>query len=159
MTHLNTLFFPDALAPIEAASMISVACQATVVVVSDNPEIASVLDNICEFLGFGIELISTDMDVALFLERHRPMAVVAELDGRGQDGCHVMMQVADHDPALPIMMLVGNEPGIAGAVDAVAELWNLDAVTVSHELPEIGKLVEFLYHAGRRGDCIRMMPV
>ena len=157
MTHLNTLFFPDTLAPIEIATMATVPCQATVVVVSDNPEVASVLDNICDFLGFDIELLSTDMDVAPFLNRHRPMAIVAELDGRGQDGCHVMMQVADYDSALPILMLTGNESGLAGAVDAVAEMWSLANVTASSALPEIGKLVEFLYHAGRRGDCIRMM--
>ncbi|MEI7714234.1 MAG: hypothetical protein WCI94_22565 [Rhodospirillales bacterium] len=158
MTHLNALFFPDAMAPIEIATMAIVPCQATVVVVSDNSEIASVLDNICDFLGFGIELLSTDMDLSLFLERHQPMAVVAELDGRGQDGCHVMMQVAAFDASLPILMLTGNELGLAGAIDAVAELWNLTSVTVSRDLPAIGKLVEFLYHAGRRGDCIRMLP-
>ncbi len=158
MTHLNARLFPDTMAPIEIATMAIVPCQAMVVVVSDNPEVASVLDNICDFLGFGIELLSTGMDVSLFLERHQPMAVVAELDGRGQDGCHVMMQVAAFDPGLPILILTGNEPGLAGAVDAVAELWNLSSVTASHDLPAIGKLVEFLYHAGRRGDCIRMLP-
>ena len=87
------------------------------------------------------------------------MAVIAELEGRGQDGCHVMMQVADHDPGLPILMLTGNEPGLVGAVDAVEELWNLTGVTKSRVLPEIGHLVEFLFRAGRRGDCMHMMPV
>lgn len=158
MTHLNTLFFPNTMAPIAVATMAVVPCQAVVIVVSDNPEVASVLDNICDFLGFGVELLTSDMNVALFLERHQPMAVVAELDGRGQDGCHVMMQVGDYDPGLPILMLTGDEPGLAGAVDAVEEMWNLSGVTKAPRLPEIGKLVEFLFHAGRRGDCMRMMP-
>ncbi len=158
MTNLNMLFLPDPLAPIDVATMIVVPCQPVVVVVSDNPEVASVLENLCDFLGFGIELLSTDMDVSPFLERHQPMAVVAELDGRGQDGCHVMMQVADHDPGLPILMLTGHDLGLAGAVDAVEEMWNLTCVTKSAAVPEIGQLVEFLFHAGRRGDCVRMMP-
>lgn len=158
MTHLNTRLFPDNFAPIEIATMTTVPCQAVVVVVSDSPEVASVLDNICDFLGFGIELLSTEMDLAPFLARHQPMAVVTELDGAGQDGCHVMMQVADHDPSLPILILTGREPGMAGAVDAVGDIWNLTGLIQSPDLPEIGQLVEFLFQAGRRGDCVRMVP-
>jgi DNA-binding NtrC family response regulator len=158
MTHLTTLSFPDNLTPIELSTMTATQCHATVVVVSDSGEVASVLDNICDFLGFGIELLSTDMDVAPFLERHRPMAVVSELDGRGQDGCHVMMKVADYDPGLPILMLTGDDAALAGAVDAIEELWSLTGVTKTPELPEIGQLVEFLFQAGRRGDCVRIMP-
>ena len=158
MTHLTTLLFPDTMAPIEVATMASVRCQAMVMVVSDNPVVASVLDKVCDFLGFGIELLSTDMNVPAFLERHQPMAVIAELDGTGQDGCHVLMQVADYDPGLPVLMLTGDEPGLAGAIDAIEEVWNLTGVVQSRVLPEIGKLVEFLFRAGRRGDCIRMMP-
>jgi DNA-binding NtrC family response regulator len=159
MTHLNALIFPDILAPVDSATLAAARCQAVVLVVSDNPEVASVLDNICDFLGFGVELLTTHEDLAPILRRYRPMAVVAELNGQGQDGCHVMMQVADHDPSLPILMLTGLEPGLAGAADAVEELWNLTSVTKSPELPKIGHLVEFLFHAGRRGDCVRMMPV
>ena len=158
MTHLPTRLFPQSFLPIEIASMATVPCQAMVLVVSDSPEVASVLDNICDFLGFGIELLSTEMDLAPFLERHQPMAVVAELNGAGQDGCHVMMRVADHDPGLPLLILTGREPGMAGAVDAVQEIWNLTGVTQAPDLPDIGQLVEFLFQAGRRGECMRMMP-
>ena len=159
MTHVNTIVIPDSFTPIEIATQAVVACEAVVVVVSDNTEVGSVLDNICEFLGFGVEIVPTDIPVGPMLRRHRPMAVIAELEGRGQDGCHVMMQVADHDPGLPILMLTGNEPGLVGAVDAVEELWNLTGVTKSRVLPEIGHLVEVLFRAGRRGYCMHMMPV
>lgn len=158
MTHLNNVVFPNMLMSVETPTLTAARSQAVVVVVSDNPEIASVLDNICDFLGFGIELLPTDADVTPLLRHYQPMAVVAELDGRGQDGCHVMMMVADHDPGLPILLLTGLEPGMAGAADAVEERWGLSAVTQSPELPEIGRLVEFLFHAGRRGNCVRMMP-
>lgn len=158
MTHMNTRLIPHSFASIEIATMTSNACQAVVIVVSDSPAIASVLDNVCDFLGFDVELLSTGMDLAPFLQRHQPMAVVAELDGVGQDGCHVMMQVADHDPGLPVLMLTGREPGLAGTVDAIEELWHLTGVTQAPELPAIGQLVEFLFQAGRRGDCVRMLP-
>jgi len=159
MTHLAAQMLADPLAPIEIATMTTPPCQPVLVVVSDSPETSSVFDNICDFLGVGIELLSTDMDIMPFLTRHRPMALVAELDGAGQDGCHIMMQVADYDPALPLLMLTGDEPGMAGAVDAIEELWHLSAVRQFRHLPAIGDLVEFLFEAGRRGNCIRMMPV
>jgi two-component system nitrogen regulation response regulator GlnG len=158
MTHLPTRLFPQSFLPIEIASMATVPCQAMVLVVSDSPEVASVLDNICDFLGFGIELLSTEMDLAPFLERHQPMAVVAELNGAGQDGCHVMMRVADHDPGLPLLILSGHEPGMAGAIDAVEQIWSLTGIKQAPDLPDIGQLVEFLFQAGRRGNCVRMMP-
>jgi DNA-binding NtrC family response regulator len=158
MTHLNALHFPDSFRTVELATMTSVPCQPTIVVVSDSPEVASVLDNVCDFLGLGIELLPTVMDIGPFLQRHQPMAVITELDGVGQDECHVLMRVADHDASLPILMLTGREPGITGAVDAITELWNLTGVTQAAELPEVGQLVEFLFQAGRQGNCLRMMP-
>jgi hypothetical protein len=159
MTHLPAQLLADRFAPIEIATMATTHCQPVLVVVSDSPEVASALDGICDFLGFGMELLSTDIDIGPFLARCQPMAVVAELDGAGQDGCHVMMQVADHDATLPLLILTGDEPGVAGAVDAIEELWHLTCVTQSRHLPAIGDLVEFLFHAGRRGNCVRMMPV
>ena len=71
MTHMNTLVFPGSFAPIESATTAIVRCEAVVIVVSDNPEVASVLDNICDFLGFGVELLTTDDDLAPILRRHR----------------------------------------------------------------------------------------
>lgn len=158
MTHMHSLNLLDTVAPIDISTQIAADRQARVVVVSDNPNIASVLDNICAFLGFGIEVLGTDEDVAPVLRQYHPMAVIAELDGRDQDGCHVMMLVADYDPSLPILMLTGTEPGMAGAVDAIQELYHLTAVTQTPELPAAGGVVDFLFKAGRRGDCVRMMP-
>ena len=158
MTHMNSVIFPSSLAPMELVPLSTTACHATVVVVSDSAELASVLDNISDFLGFDIEMITTHDDLGPVLLHHRPMAVVAELDGDGQDGCHVMMVVADHDPGLPLLLLTGHEPSLIGAADAVEELWQLTAVTKAAEMPGIGQLVEFLFQAGRRGNCIRLMP-
>ena len=158
MTHLNHVIFPLSLVPIESTPLSPATCSALVVVVSDNPEVASAMDNIADFLGFDVELLKSDADLAPVLRRWRPMAVVTELDGYGQDGCHVMMEVAEHDPGLPILLLVGTDPALAGAADAVEEMWQLTAVTKAAALPAVGPLVEFLFHAGRRGECIRLMP-
>ena len=87
------------------------------------------------------------------------MGVVAHLDCQGQDGCHVMMTVAQHDRSLPVLLLTGDDPALAGAADAVEELWKLEAVVKFPRLPGIGAIVDFIFRAGRKGRCLRLVPV
>ena len=86
------------------------------------------------------------------------MAVVCELDGAGQDGCHVMKTVASHDPSLPVLILTGEDPALVGAADAVEEIWRLTEVSKAERLPGIAGLVDFLFQAGRKAGCLRLMP-
>lgn len=120
---------------------------------------AAPLANLCAFLEIGLLRADGDLPLAAQLERHRPMAVVAELDDPAQDGCHVLMTVAAFDPDLPVLLLTGDDPRLLGAVDAVEELWALRGVTKVPALPPAGALVEFLFHAGRRAGVGRMIPV
>jgi hypothetical protein len=87
------------------------------------------------------------------------MAVLAAIEAAGQDGCHVMKTVADHDRSLPILLLTGGDPVLAGAADAVEELWGLSCVLKRPILPGLGELVEFLCLAGQMGRCLGLMPV
>jgi DNA-binding NtrC family response regulator len=128
-------------------------------VIEDGDDTASSLQEICDFLDVVVERMSSEQDVAVALREYRPMGVVTHGDCRGQDGCHVMMAVAKYDFSLPIMMLVGDDPAIAGAVDAVEELWKLGNVTKLVELPGMSAIVEFLFRAGRKGHCTRFLPI
>ncbi|MBN8903430.1 MAG: hypothetical protein BGO51_23385 [Rhodospirillales bacterium 69-11] len=120
---------------------------------------ATALANLCGFLEIGLLRADDDLPLAAQLERHRPMAIVAELDDPMQDGCHVLMTVAGFDPDLPVLLVTGDDPRLLGAVDAVEELWGLGRVTRTPALPPAGALVEFLFQAGRRAGVGRMMPV
>ena len=70
----------------------------------------------------------TEDDLGSALHQRRPMAVVAEMDAIGQDGCHVLKTVAALDRDLPVLLIVGEDPVLLGAVDAVEELWQLSSV-------------------------------
>jgi hypothetical protein len=87
------------------------------------------------------------------------MAVVAEMDAVGQDGCHVLMTIANYDRELPVLMITGGEPSAIGALDAVEEIWHLVSVVKWDRLLGVGAIVEFLCRAGRRGNCMRLMLV
>jgi len=67
--------------------------------------------------------------------------------------------VAGYDRHLPVLLITGDEPEMLGAIDAVAEMWQLSSVVTSPDLPSIGGIVDYLFQAGRKGDCLRLMPV
>ena len=81
------------------------------------------------------------------------MAVVAAMDAARQDGGNVLMTVARHDPSLPVLLMTDGDPRLAGAADAVTELWGLTEVVQAGAWPSPGGLVEFLCRAGLRGNC------
>jgi hypothetical protein len=70
-----------------------------------------------------------------------------------------MMTVADYDRDMPVLLLTGDDPALLGAVDAVEEIWQLTAVDKWPQLLGVGAVVDFLFRAGRRGDCMRLMSV
>jgi hypothetical protein len=133
--------------------------QPVLVVVEDGVGISQMLWDICEFLDVSVVRVPGHCDLSAVLRRQTPMAVVCELDGVAQDGCHVMKTVASHDPSLPILLLTGDDPILSGAADAVEEIWHLSEVTKLEALPGVASVVDFLFHAGRKGGCLRLMPV
>lgn len=133
--------------------------QPLLAVVEDGDAISAMLRPICEFLDIGVEQIPSDGDLSRILRDFCPMAVVAELDCRGQDGCHVMITVADYDRTLPILLLTGPEAALAGAADAVEEVWCLESVLKVPGFPSMAEIVNFIFTAGRKGRCMRMVRV
>ncbi len=130
-----------------------------IVVVEDGRCISKLIAEICDFLEVTIQRVASEADVAPVLAESRPMAVLARIDADGQDGCHVMKTVAEHDKNLPILLLTDGDAALAGAADAVQEIWGLSCVVKRPALPGLGELVEFLFLAGRMGRCLGLMPV
>jgi Flagellar regulatory protein FleQ len=155
---MNDVTIMDRPASMDSRQVSQAAAQPVVVVVSDDPTLSRSLETICEFLEISVEYVTTDEDIAVVLRDYNPMALVGEVDGRGQDGFHVMMTLAGHDRDLPFLLLTGGDPIAAGAADAVEELWGLTSVIKSAELPKVGQLVDFLFRAGRRANCLGLMP-
>lgn len=132
--------------------------QALVLIVMDNRGLAQSLEMVCDFLGLAVEILTSDEIIGQRLETPRPMAIITEADGHGQDGFHVMMEVARHDRDLPILFLSGDDPALQGAADAVCEVNGLTSVTMATQSPPVGELVDFLFRAGRRFGWGRMLP-
>ena len=127
--------------------------------IEDAQELGDAFRNIGDCLGLTITRVPSHEDLGSLLVLHRPMAVVAEMDAAGQDGCHVLMTIAGFDRDLPVLLISGEEPAVLGAIDAVEEIWQLGYVVKWPRLLGIGAIVDFLFGAGRSGGCMRLMPV
>lgn len=130
-----------------------------VLVLEDRQEMSDALRALCGFLNVAMDRIDCDEDLLPFLQRCRPMAVVAAMDAEGQDGGNVLMAVARHDRSLPVLLMTDGDPVLAGAVDAVTEVLGLTGVIQAAAWPSPGGIVEFLCVAGVRGQCLALMPV
>ncbi len=130
-----------------------------IVVVEDDGCLSGTITDICDFLEVTVRPVASHEHLGPVLAECRPMAVFATIEANGQDGCHVMKTVAGHDRNLPILLLTGEDPALAGAADAVEEVWGLSSVLKRPTLPALGELVEFLCLAGRMGRCLGLMPV
>jgi hypothetical protein len=129
-----------------------------VLVLEDRQEMSDAMRGLCGFLNIGVDRIDCDEDLLPFLQRCRPMAVVAAMDAEGQDGGNVLMAVARHDPSLPVLLMTDGDPVLAGAVDAVTEVWGMTGVVQAGAWPSPGSIVEFLCRAGLQGQCLALMP-
>ena len=130
-----------------------------VLVLEDGQEISAEMQEICDFLEISVDRVNSYEELLPFLQRCRPMAVVAAMDAIGQDGGNVLMTVACHDPSLPVLLMTDGDAALAGAVDAVVELWGLTEVVQTALWPSPGTIAEFLCRAGLRGNCLALLPV
>jgi CheY-like chemotaxis protein len=133
--------------------------QGIVAIVTDDPATVDNLAPVLDFLDLRMEIVSAGSDLLQVLREQRPMAVISDMDGEEQDGFHTMKMVADYHRDLPVLLLTGGDPVLMGAADAVQDLWGLTSVTRTSEFAIAGQLVAFLFTAGRRAGCMRLLQV
>jgi CheY-like chemotaxis protein len=150
--------FPGSIGAAKPSAMVTQR-QAVVVIVSDDPATIAHVAPVCEFLGLRIEVVSTRTDLDHVLRDHHPMAIVTDIESPDHDGFHTMKQVAHYSRDLPILLLTEGDAVMMGAADAVQNVWGLTAVTSTSGFPVAGQLVAFLFNAGRRAGCMRLIPV
>jgi DNA-binding NtrC family response regulator len=133
--------------------------QALIVIVSDSDSAVEQLQRVCAFFDLGVEVVASEEELLPMLRDHRPMAIIADVDGVSSDGFHAMRVVAAYDHDLPIMVLTHGDPVLMGAADAMQELCSLTMVSRTSMKPLAGQLAEFLFAAGRRAGCMRLVQV
>jgi hypothetical protein len=156
---MNMIASRTLLRDVEFLGTMTPARQGVVAIVTDDEDTIEQLATVCRFLDLRVETVSTGTELAHVLREHRPMAVITDVEGKNQDGFHTMKQIARYQRDLPILLLTGGDPVLMGAVDAVQEMCGLTSVTSTSEFPVAGQLVAFLFGAGRRAGCMRLVPI
>ncbi len=133
--------------------------QGIIVLFSDDERTVANLEPVCDFLDLKLEVVSAGTDLMAVLRAVRPLAVITDVDGHDHDGFHAMKVIARYNPDLPVLLLAGGDPALMGAADAVQEIWGLTSVTPTSGFPMAGQIVGFLFAAGRRAGCMRLVPV
>jgi CheY-like chemotaxis protein len=159
MVHIGTAVLVDPVQGVTPFGNRTIPVAQSILVVRDGEANNEFLSTICEFLDIGVEHASSRDDLLPLLRGLRPMAVIADLDGKVQDGFHVMKIAASYQRTLPVMLLTGNDPALLGAVDAVREVWDLTRVTTITGTASIGVMIDFICHAARDAGMPRLMRV
>ena len=140
-------------------SAVAPPSQAVVVLVSDDPVLSAKLEPVCAFLDLKAECVSSGADLLTTLRIQQPIAVISDIEGDEQDGFHTMKVVAEYQRDLPIFMLTAGDPVLLGASDAVQQVCGLTSVAHASGSPLAGELISFLFGAGRRAGCMRLVPI
>jgi len=119
-------------------------------VVEEDHTISGGIGDLCVSLQIDVVVARTAAEFSRLLVARNPIAVVAAVDTRDQDGYHVLMEVSERERTLPVMLITGSDPAMMGAAEAVIELWRLDSVQICAHLPSVGQLAEFLCDSVRR---------
>jgi CheY-like chemotaxis protein len=159
MAHIGTTMLMDAREEVSPLLERSAPPRLSILVPRDAGRNHEVIDAICEFLDVSVEYAGSENDLHTLLAGLRPMAVIAELDGAGQDGFHVMKVAASYDRRLPILLLSCNDSALLGAVDAVREIFGLTSVVTVSDESCVGEIVNFICHAAREAGMSRLMRI
>ena len=132
MVHIRTTMLVESTQDVTPFGRRIIPTPHAVLVVRDDDKNNEFLDTICEFLDIGVEHAPSGTDdVPRYVAARAPSDGGDRRPGRWiQDGFHVMkvtwrVTTRTH---LPIMLLLGNDPALLGAVDAVQAVWGLTKV-------------------------------
>jgi CheY-like chemotaxis protein len=159
MAHIGTTMLMDARQEVPPLLQRTTPPRLSILVPRDAGKNHEVIDGICEFLNVSVEYAGSENDLYTLLSGLRPMAVIAELDGAGQDGFHVMKVAARYDRQLPILLLSCNDSTLLGAVDAVREIFGLTSVATVSDESCAGEIADFICRAAREAGMSRLMRI
>jgi hypothetical protein len=129
------------------------------IVVERTADASPAIAQVCGFLGIRVELFEDTAGIAQTLEALRPIAVLAATDEIDCAIYDLLMAVAGYDPALPVLLVTDDRDSVAGAVHGAHRVWQLKDLSHLARTIETRDLIDFLFHAGRKSDTGRMLPV
>ncbi len=123
------------------------------------PGLVHTVTEICDFLRIGILAVNDPRDIPEQLGAKQPIAVLHEASSVDCTVYDLMMIVAGLDIALPLLLVIPEDPQNRGAVETAQRLWQLTDISPLPHRPGIRTLIDFLFRAGRRFGRTGPMPI
>src|SRR5438132_4368161 len=89
-----------------------------VLVIDDEPDIAAMLVDSIEFLGYRALAAHNGLDGARMADEFQPHVVLLDLVMSGMDGRHVLQYLRGTHPTLPVVIVSGTQDGHGALADA-----------------------------------------
>lgn len=140
-----------------AAAVFAQEAQPLLLVAEESPVLAPMMQELGGFLRARAEAVApAGLDAALRL--HRPVGVLCHAPRTGPAVGAVLRAVVAEDPGLPVMVVTEHDPGREARLAVAAEIIRLDRLVWLEQLPDLRRLVDFLFLAERRAHQGRPGP-
>ena len=130
-----------------------------IAVIEPLPSLSLALGEVCEFLHIAIATVAEPRDLPGLLHDMQPIAILHEAGAMDCALYDLLLVVAGYDPALPLLVVLPDDPQCRSALDAAQRLWELTDLVRYGRRPGIRELIDFMFHAGRKFGQARFMPI
>jgi len=125
-------------------------------VAEEAPALTPLVADLCSFLRVRVDHVApAGLEAAL--ERN-PVGVLCHAPETGILVAQVLRAVVANDPGLPVLVVTERDASREARLAVAAEIIRLDRLVWLDHLPDLRRMVEFLFLAERRSGRAALMP-
>ncbi len=129
--------------------------QPLVLVAEESAVLTPMVDELCGFLRVrALQVAPAGLAVAL--RAHGPVGVLCHAERTNRALAEALRAVVAVDPGMPVMVVTEQDASRQARLAVAAEIIRLDHLVWLERLPDLRRMVDFLFLAERRGGRERM---
>ena len=113
---------------------------------------------LCAFLRVRAEQVAPSM-LGSALRQYAPVGVLCHAARTDRAVAQVLRAVITIDPGLPVMVVTDQDPSREARLAVAPEIIRLDRLVWLEQVPDLRRMVDFLFLAERRAGRGRLVPV
>lgn len=141
-----------------SAPELTIDAQPLLLVAEEAAVLTPMVAELCAFLRVRVEQVAPSMlGGALLL--HSPVGVLCHAARTGRAVAQVLRAVIAIDPGLPVMVVTDQDPSREARLAVAPEIIRLDRLVWLEQVPDLRRMVDFLFLAERRAGRGGLVPV
>ncbi len=141
-----------------AAAAFAEASHPLLLVAEERPVLTPMVQDLCAFLRVRAETVAPG-DLAQALRRRHAVGVICHAPRTGPAVTTVLRTVVANDAGMPVMVVTEHDTTREARLVVAAEIIRLDRLVWLERLPDLRRLVDFLFLAERRTAKGVLVPV